>query len=120
MYIRKLKDCLEIIAGDETILKEMLHPDKADLKLGYSMAHAIVKVGNTSLPHKLKHSEVYYILDGEGLMYIDDESKSVSKDDTIYIPPMALQYIKNTGNSDLKFLCIVDPAWRMEDEEIIG
>ena len=28
------------------------------------------------------------------------------------IPPGSTQYIENTGNSDLKFLCIVEPAWR--------
>jgi len=28
------------------------------------------------------------------------------------------QYIENTGDSDLKFLCIVDPAWREENEEV--
>ena len=39
---------------------------------------------------------------------------------TIYIPPHATQYIKNTGQTDLKFLCMVDPAWRAEDEEILS
>jgi mannose-6-phosphate isomerase-like protein (cupin superfamily) len=29
-----------------------------------------------------------------------------------------MQYIENTGVSVLKFLCIVDPAWRKEDEEV--
>jgi mannose-6-phosphate isomerase-like protein (cupin superfamily) len=36
----------------------------------------------------------------------------------IYIPPNAKQYIRNTGSSDLKFICIVDPAWRKEDEAV--
>lgn len=119
MLIKKLQDCEEFIAGDNTILREMLHPDKADLQLRYSLAHAIVKVGETSQPHKLKTSEVYYILEGQGIMYINDESAEVSVDDTIYIPPNAKQYIKNTGTTDLKFLAIVDPAWKVEDEEIL-
>ena len=28
------------------------------------------------------------------------------------------QHIQNTGNSDLKILCIVYPMWRIEDEEV--
>jgi len=49
---------------------------------------------------------------------IDQESFEVGPECAIYIPPNAVQYIENRGNSDLKFLCIVDPAWREEDEEV--
>ena len=120
MLIKALQNCNEFIAGDNTILRELLHPDKMDLKLRYSLAHAVVKPAETSLWHKLKtSSEVYYILEGEGIMYIDNESKQVYAGQTIYIPPNAKQRIKNTGKSDLKFLCIVDPAWKKEDEEIV-
>ena len=119
MFIKDLKNCEEFIAGDNTILRELLHPDKAELNLRYSLAHAIVKPGETSQPHKLKTSEVYYILEGEGEMHIDEESAQVSPGQAVYIPPHAKQYIKNTGEVDLKFLCIVDPAWRVEDEEVL-
>lgn len=119
MLIKNLQNCEKFIAGDNTILRELLHPAKENLKLHYSLAHVIVKSGETSLPHKLKTSEVYYILEGKGIMYLDNESAEVHPGQTIYIPPNAKQYIKNTGNSDLKFLCIVDPAWRPEDEEVI-
>jgi len=119
MFVRNLKDCEEFIAGDNTILREILHPDKADLALRYSLAHAIVKPGDTSKPHRLKTSEVYYILEGQAVMTIDDKQKKVGPGDTIYIPPMATQYIQNTGKNNLVFICIVDPAWRVEDEEIL-
>lgn len=118
MFIQDLQNCEEFIAGDGTILRELLHPDRADLDLRYSLAHAVVKPGDASRPHKLKTSEVYYILEGEGVMYIEDESAEVRSGQVVYIPPNARQYIKNTGDSDLKFLCIVDPAWRLEDEEV--
>ncbi|OGS46975.1 MAG: mannose-6-phosphate isomerase [Elusimicrobia bacterium RIFOXYD2_FULL_34_15] len=119
MFIRDLKDCEEFIAGDNTILRELLHPDKADLKLRYSLAHAVLKPGKTSQAHKLKTSEVYYLLEGKGEMHIDNETEKVTAGQAIYIPPNSKQYIKNTGNSDLKFICIVDPAWRKEDEKIL-
>ncbi|MBU1246659.1 cupin domain-containing protein [Patescibacteria group bacterium] len=119
MYIQDLQNCDEIIAGDDSVLRELLHPNKVDVAFRYSLAHAVVKSGLSSKPHKLKTSEVYYILEGEGIMYINDESAKVHSGQAVYIPPNATQYIKNTGNMDLKFLCIVDPAWRTEDEEII-
>lgn len=119
MFIKDLNDCPEFFAGDNTILRELLHPEKADLDLRYSLAHAMLKPGITSQPHKLKTSEVYYILEGEGIMHIDDESEKVHPGQAIYIPPGSRQFIHNSGNSDLKFLCIVDPAWRKEDEEVL-
>ncbi|MBN2592454.1 MAG: cupin domain-containing protein [Sedimentisphaerales bacterium] len=118
MFVKYLKDCREFIAGDDSILYEILHPEKAGVPIHYSLAHARVKAGQKTRPHKLKSCEVYYLTAGQGLMHIDQESFEVGPDCTIYIPPNAVQYIENTGNSDLKFLCIVDPAWRQEDEEV--
>lgn len=118
MFIRDLKDCEEFIAGDGSILRELLHPDKADLKLRYSLAHAVVKPGQTTRPHRLRTSEVYYIIEGTGIMHINEESAPVAPGQAIYTPPNARQRIRNTGASDLAFFCIVDPAWRKEDEEV--
>lgn len=118
MFIKNLKDCKEIIAGDSTILREILSPHIEDLRIRYSLAHAVVKKGKVSSPHIMKTSEVYYILSGTGIMHIGNEEAEVGTGGAVYIPPGAKQYIENTGNSDLKFLCIVDPAWQKEDEEI--
>jgi mannose-6-phosphate isomerase-like protein (cupin superfamily) len=119
MFIRRLQDCPEFIAGDNSILRELLHPDKADLELRYSLAHAIVRPSQTTLPHRLRTSEVYYILSGEGEMHINEETAAVRPGDAVYINPHTTQFIHNPGSSDLVFICIVDPAWRKEDEEVV-
>lgn len=118
MFVKNLKECQEFLAGDSTQLRELLHPDKQPLELRYSLAHAVLPVGETSLPHSLKTSEVYYILSGKGEMHIDDETKIVVPGDAVYIPPNAKQYIYSCGEESLVFLCIVDPAWRKEDETV--
>ncbi len=119
MFIKDLKKCEEIIAGDNTKLKELLNPLKEDITTRYSLAHAKVKPGEITYAHKLKSSEVYYVVEGEGEMYIDSEKEKVFAGQAIYIPPNSIQRIKNTGISDLVFLCIVDPAWKPEDEEVV-
>ncbi|MHC4087114.1 MAG: cupin domain-containing protein [Planctomycetota bacterium] len=118
MLLKHVKDCEELIAGDDSILRELLHPQKEDLQIRYSLAHAKVPVGQATKPHRLKTSEVYYIIAGNGLMHIDKEFFEVGPDCSVYIPPGAMQYIENTSDVDLIFLCIVDPAWRQEDEEV--
>jgi len=77
-----------------------------------------VRPGQTTRLHALTTSEVYYIIEGKGIMHIDDETSAVAPGDAVYIPPHARQQISNPGDRDLVFVCIVDPAWRREDEEV--
>lgn len=118
MFVKHLEDCQEFIAGDGSILREVLHPEKADLQIRYSLAFAKLAPGQKTKPHRLKSSEVYYVIEGRALMHIDEQSCEVGAQCAVYIPPDSAQYIENMGNTDLKFLCIVDPAWRREDEEL--
>ena len=122
MLIRDIKKCKYFRAMDKSLLCELLHPDREheDLKIDYSIAHAVLKNGESSFVHKLKTSvEIYYILEGKGIMNIDDEKEEVHPGQVIYIPENSKQWIENIGNDELKFLCIVYPLWKGEDEELI-
>jgi len=118
MLIKNTNAVPHFIAGDKTIIRELLHPKNEAVDINYSVAHASVLKGEASLPHKLNSSEVYYILKGSGIVFIDDESKHVQKGDIVFIPPNASQYIKNTGDGVLSFLCIVEPFWTPDAEYI--
>jgi len=120
VVLRKLGNCREIIAGDRSRLRELLHPNRDYAFDGrYSLAHAVVNPGQTTSRHRLKSDEVYYILEGRGRMHVDDETAEVGPGDAVEIPPGAVQWIENIGPGRLVFLCIVDPAWRAEDEEAL-
>ena len=120
MRIRKLLECREINAGDRTRLRELLHPNRDYSFSGrYSLAHAVVAPGCSSVRHRLRTDEVYYIIKGQGEMHIDDEKVAVGPGDAVEIPPGLVQWISNPTDTDLTFLCIVDPAWRAEDEEVL-
>jgi mannose-6-phosphate isomerase-like protein (cupin superfamily) len=122
MRIRDIKNCKYFKTTDRTILCELLHPEREceDLKINYSIAHAILKADESSLVHKLKISvEIYYILEGKGIIHIDNEKEIVNPGQVIYIPANSKQYIENIGNNELKFLCIVSPIWKEKDEELL-
>ena len=119
MLIRQLKDCPEFIAGDACHLRELLNAKTDKRAYRYSFAHAVVKPGVKTKSHSLKTSEVYYILEGKGRMFVGEEMREVVPGDCIDIPQRAIQCIENTGKTDLVFLCIVDPAWCAEDEVIL-
>lgn len=121
MLIKDVKDGKYFTSLDETILCELLHPknDIKAFKMNFSLAYAFLEPEKSSLPHKIKNSvEVYYILEGIGLMHVDDEIRKVKEGQAIYIPPNSIQYIENVGNSVLKILCIVSPPWKSENEEL--
>ncbi len=118
MKIIPLLSCKEFFAGDLTRLREIFNPKKQSLELNYSLAHATVNIGEKTLDHILSVSEVYYILKGEGVMHIDGKTQEIRENDTVYIPPNSVQSIENKGNTELSFLCIVDPAWEPEIEKV--
>ena len=119
MKVRKLEDIDAFEGNEGTLIRQIFHPHNTLNGIRYSISHFILKPGKKSKPHKMKTSEIYYILDGKGQMTVDGETFTVSSDESFYIPPFSKQFIENTGERDLKFLCIVDPAWRQEDEIIL-
>jgi mannose-6-phosphate isomerase-like protein (cupin superfamily) len=119
MFMKHLTAISSIVAGDNSLIREILNPLKEELNIRYSLAWAQIKPGEKTLRHRLKTSEVYYIIRGSGILHINKEEKRVNKNDTIYIPPDATQFIVNTGEEHLEFLCIVDPAWTPDAEEIL-
>jgi len=119
MIIKSLRDAAEFKAGDGSSLREFLHPAKEPLQIGYSLARAVVGPGDKTLPHRLKSAEVYYIIEGTGRMHVGPEQAEVGPDQAVYIPPGEVQFIENIGAGGLIFLCIVDPAWRASDEDVL-
>ena len=108
---------LDAVSGNEgTQIRQIFSPNDTNNTIRYSLAHCTIKPGNNSKPHKMKTSEIYYILQGNGIMHIEEEEKLVKKNETIFVPPMSRQFIENNGEIDLILLCIVDPAWKQEDE----
>jgi mannose-6-phosphate isomerase-like protein (cupin superfamily) len=118
MIIKDGRQATCFTAPDHSMICELLHPARdSRLQMGCSIARAVVKTGQATRPHCISNSsEVYYILEGEGVIHIDAESAAVIPGQAVYVPPGALQQIENTGTGDLSFLCIVDPMWRAEDE----
>ena len=71
--------------------------------------------GHTTPHHHLKTEEIYYILEGRGLMRVGQETAAVGPGDAIAIPPGASHQIANTGADQLRFLCCCAPGYEHED-----
>lgn len=119
MSVQKKSEIPEIDGKEGTKIKQYFHPHNTLNGIRFSLAHFTINQGKSSFRHKLQSAEIYYILEGTGKLKVNGELITVTKDDSVYIPPLSEQFIENTGSSDLKFLCIVDPAWKAEDETIL-
>jgi len=120
MIEKKLQEIEGIKGNEGTTIRQIFFPHNTLDGIRYSLAHFTLDVGKKSQLHKMKTSEVYFILQGEGDIHVDDNTCKVVKDQSVYVPPYAKQFIENTGNEELKFLCIVDPAWKQVDEILLG
>ena len=120
MIIKTLNNVATFTAADKTVLKEVLHPKNGDGDLPFSLAHAYLPPGATSLPHRLtKSEETYTILQGKGKVYVEQETFEIEKGSVFVVPKNALQSVENTGDENLEFYCIVSPPWAEDEEEIL-
>ena len=116
MSLKKNSEIQYIVGNEGTQIKQYFHPENTQNGINYSLAQFTLESGKKSTPHKMKSSEIYHILEGTAIIHIGEESFTVSKDDSVYVAPMSLQFIENVGKNDLRFLCIVEPSWKQEDE----
>jgi mannose-6-phosphate isomerase-like protein (cupin superfamily) len=90
--------------------KPLVMPETAGARhLDYriSMYQPMAHVGG----HKhTVQEQVYHVLEGEGVMEIDGNSRVVRKHDFIFLPPGVEHSIANTGLVDLVFLVVTSPV----------
>ena len=121
MLIKRTSDCNEFTANDGCRIREVFHPANDGERLGggklpYSLAIARLEPGRQSYDHYLRQAEVYYILEGRGVMHVGEEAAEVGPGDAVYVPPGASQWVSNSGDGELVFAVIVSPPWSAEDD----
>ncbi|WP_440947469.1 cupin domain-containing protein [Methanosarcina sp. T3] len=121
LFTQDTENC-EFINATGISLCELIHPRRMENNPGinYSIAYEVVDPGEKSLPHRLSNPETYYTLEGNGTLYIDDVPVTLHKGKLVFVPAHEVQYMENTENSSLLLLVIDQPAWKAENEEIIG
>jgi len=59
--------------------------------------------------HKVQE-QVYYVLEGEGVLTLDDERHLMRPHDYVYVPPGVRHSFTNTGLAGLVFIVVTTPA----------
>ena len=109
---RKPKPFAETWTAERCYITELINTeDQPEV----SLARARVEPGVTTRLHQLSAYEWYIIERGHGLMRIGDEAPfEVRTGDTVAIPKDTPQQITNSGDEDLRFLCVCVPKFSEE------
>jgi mannose-6-phosphate isomerase-like protein (cupin superfamily) len=116
--IVKASDHTEFYTDEKCFISELLNSETFN---SFSIAQARVLPGITTSLHRLRDvDEVYYILSGKGEMEVEDETKTIVEEkDIVFIPRNKTQRITNISGTDLIFLCVCSPRFRIEAYESI-
>lgn len=115
MDIRNIDSVSAFTTKDGSEIRELLAYRNSCIR-NQSLAEARLPPGASTTPHRHpKTEEIYYIVAGQGLMQVDEESSEAGPGDAVAIPPGARHQITNTGSSMLKFLCCCAPPYEHED-----
>jgi mannose-6-phosphate isomerase-like protein (cupin superfamily) len=78
----------------------------------HSMAHVVVPPGKSSRRHYHPEAEEsYYVMQGRGLIQIDNEESILSPGDAVLIPAQSAHKVFNRGDEDLVLIVVCVPAW---------
>ena len=82
-----------------------------------SLAEEILLPGQSVTPHHHREiEEVYYIIEGRGVMTVGREQREVAAGDAIFIPRGNRHTLANTGTEPIKLLLVCGPAFFYQDE----
>lgn len=115
MDIQNIEHVSPFITKDGSQIRELLAHRNSCVR-NQSLAEARLPPGAAAAPHHhVRTEEIYYILDGQGLMQVGDQLRQASAGDAVAIPPGALHQITNCGDRVLKFLCCCAPGYEHDD-----
>jgi len=118
-YLNHRTSAEPVAAPDGSAVRELLHPSRHAVER-MSIAEAEVATGQSTRLHRHPLAEeVYHILDGAGVLQLDDERFAVVPGDIIRIAPGQPHRIETRSETPLRFLCICQPAYRDEDTEFL-
>ena len=105
----------EFYTDEKCHIIEMMNTPKIE---NVSVSRARVEPGVTTQNHALHFDEVYYVLSGKGEMQINNaEVKLLGSGDLAFIKRGSSQKITNVSDTDLVFLCVCTPRFRLDGYE---
>jgi len=115
MEIRSRDRAEPFTTADGSTIRSLLDRSVAPVR-NQSLAEASLEPGQETTRHYHRLSEeLYYLVEGAGLMEVEGQTAQVTAGDAILIPPGAWHQLRNTGSGPLRLLCCCAPPYAHED-----
>ncbi len=99
---------------DGSTVTELVRPERGGSR-NVSVAEAVIEPGQTTRAHHHKASdEVYYVLGGEGVVRMGENSVAVERGSCVFIPAGQVHSAGCEENEPLRILCICAPPYTHE------
>jgi len=113
--VRNYAEADVLTTKDGSTIRELLGLSTSQLIRSQSLAEATLLPGQATERHYHADSEeLYYLLEGSGVMEIGGEQREVGIGDAILIRPGARHQI-TAGPGGARFLCCCAPPYRHDD-----
>jgi mannose-6-phosphate isomerase-like protein (cupin superfamily) len=113
MIVQQLEKQRPFTTKDGSTIRSILDRTNAPVEK-QSLAEASLPAGRATDRHYHRNSEeLYFLLEGTGVMELDGARREVGPGDAILIPPGAWHQI--TASTDLRFLCCCAPPYDHAD-----
>lgn len=90
--------------------KMLVGPEKgASARLDFRISRYAPNAYVEEHSHKVQE-QVYYVIEGEGMLTVDGEPHLMRPHDYVYLPPGVRHAIANTGTGGLVFFVVTTPA----------
>ena len=109
------------LTKDLSLVRELLHPAAAELRhldLGMSLAEAVVEESALTASHRHEgFDEIYYCLEGAGVLYLGGEEHEFFPHSFYLIPRGTPHHLK--AITRLRLLCVCAPGYTHEDTIVL-
>ena len=119
MKIVNVRDAAVIVSRHGSEIRPLIDRTTSSITQ-CSLAEERLEPGQAVTPHFHRETEeVYYILEGEGVMTVGGEQRDVSAGDAILIPLNAIHSLENTGATSMRIVLVCGPAFSRSDENFV-
>ena len=106
---------MPFVTVDGSTIRSLLDLGTAPVR-HQSLAEATIDPGSATRRHYHRAAEeIYYLVEGSGVMELDGETRAVAAGDAILIPPGAWHQITADADGPLRLLCCCSPPYRDDD-----
>jgi mannose-6-phosphate isomerase-like protein (cupin superfamily) len=115
MHLIARDDVQPFVGDDGAIVRELASPANSSLTR-HSLAEIRHPPGTASQEHyHTEAEEVYYVLEGQGAVRVDGQTRTIGPGDVVIITPGERHTVWQEGEGDLVLLVTCVPAYAVEE-----